>query len=636
MTKILEVVLGLKDKLSGPVKRSASIAQKAAAPFRNLGKLVAGLIAAYAGYRAVTGFINFMKDAVRLAQEQEAAEIGLIAALRAKNQYTIEGFNVLREYAKEMQNAIGVGDEMTLQTMATIEAITGLSQQALPDAMKAVVQISELYGVQFKDAGILLAKTLSSNINAFSRYGIQVDTAASKTEKLAEILEKTSAGWDMAIERANTMEGATRILNAAWGDLKEEIGKVITQNPALIEILKLTTNKITEVTDSVVENRSAWIRWTGDVMFSTARAGLALGKFVAGLGVAWQAVKMGAYQIWSWLNAGETAFLKAVQDSVNLVIDAINILIARGVRSINKFIAAANTIFNANIGFMKAVKIGHVDLNYTIANFELSANKSAAATADAALTMRNYADTIVAMTEVQGELTDIQNELNSRTQELTGSSTAAAGASKALADTLDKTGGSAKDAADKVKELTDNIGALTIASAKLPPMSPITGAVAGAAGAATKWKTYTYGFEGKGEAWVKSFLGFEDMDDEGEKSGKRFGKSFWEAVAAAGIGAAAGGGGAKGILASILPIAGSAFGPIGTAIGGVLGNLFGGKASNRGANANNPVYTKDVGINELKNILLNIAKSGIVRQGAPALVATDGGTLRDSARRLQL
>ena len=77
-------------------------------------------------------------------------------------------------------------------------------------------------------------------------------------------------------------------------------------------------------------------------------------------------------------------------------------------------------------------------------------------------------------------------------------------------------------------------------------------------------------------------------------------------------------GGLGGGLEAAVGLAGSAFGPIGALIGGVLGSgirkLFGGKKKERGASPAAPVYTKDI---ELSNQLATyLAVTGQALRGS--------------------
>jgi cation transporter-like permease len=67
---------------------------------------------------------------------------------------------------------------------------------------------------------------------------------------------------------------------------------------------------------------------------------------------------------------------------------------------------------------------------------------------------------------------------------------------------------------------------------------------------------------------------------------------------------------------SMLPIVGSAFGPVGAAVGGVLASIFGGKQKQRGNDPANPLYVKDINTGSLITELMNLTKSLLARTGS--------------------
>jgi len=175
--------------------------------------------------------IGFMEDSIRLSNIQIKAEAQLAAAMKARGTYTDSALSSLKEYATALQRQVAIGDEVLLQTGAQIEALTGLSDVALQKAIRATVQLAETQDMELKPAGLLIAKTLVSQTNALTRYGITIDMHADKEGRLQQILDQTAAGWDMAKAAANTYEGAVINLNNVWGDLKETLGGFITQSP---------------------------------------------------------------------------------------------------------------------------------------------------------------------------------------------------------------------------------------------------------------------------------------------------------------------------------------------------------------------------------------------------------------------
>ena len=67
-------------------------------------------------------------------------------------------------------------------------------------------------------------------------------------------------------------------------------------------------------------------------------------------------------------------------------------------------------------------------------------------------------------------------------------------------------------------------------------------------------------------------------------------------------------------IGQALPLLGSAFGPVGSAVGGLLGGLFGKKA--KGDTPQNPVHVKVINPGDLATAMLNVTKTLIGQAGA--------------------
>jgi len=260
--KTIEIALKLRDDLSKGLRASATKAtaatnkiaagaKRVGASFKGAMLSVKGLVAAFLALAALRKVILWMKDSISLAVIQETAINNLNSALIAQGNYTVETSDALQLYARQLQRLVGIGDEVTLGVMATIEGLTGLSGDALPKAMKAVVQISKLYKVDYNAASILLGKTLTSSLNAFSRFGIQIDMTGDSMQRLEGILEGTKAGFIMAEKEVNTFGGTVNILKMAWDDLRESVGFWIGASPGVIAVLKAITTNIVDLDDAI-------------------------------------------------------------------------------------------------------------------------------------------------------------------------------------------------------------------------------------------------------------------------------------------------------------------------------------------------------------------------------------------------
>lgn len=258
---------GAQAKLAGIQKGGSSAAM---AVFKGFVAANLSLAALNKTYQATLGF---MKDSIQLSQVQLKAETQLAAALKAKGNYTVAAMQGLRDYTAEMQRQIGIGDEASMQIGAQIEALTGLSDVALQRAIKATAQLAEMQGMDLKASGLLVAKTIVSQTNALTRYGITIDMTKSGEERLQQLLDQTAAGWDMAKAKMNTYEGAMLNLNNSWGDLKETIGGFITKSPDIQTALRGIADAVIAINSALTDSPTA-----------ADNFGTAIGSAIIGIG----------------------------------------------------------------------------------------------------------------------------------------------------------------------------------------------------------------------------------------------------------------------------------------------------------------------------------------------------------------
>jgi len=271
------------------VKDKKGTVKKAQAELKGMGRVGAdsaaaiakGFISAQIAISAVRQIwgktIELAKESIALSQKQIKAEEQLTAALKAKGQYTDDALKSLKAYTSELQRQVNVGDEAALQIGAQIEALTGLSDVALQKAIKATIQLAETQDMELKPAGLLIAKTLASQTNALTRYGVTIDMHADKEGRLQQVLDQTAAGWDMALAAANTYEGSIKDINNSWGDLLETAGDFITRNPSLIDAFHGIARAIDEANKSLGDYRTGV-----DAIFNTYTASM-INAFAVGV-----------------------------------------------------------------------------------------------------------------------------------------------------------------------------------------------------------------------------------------------------------------------------------------------------------------------------------------------------------------
>ena len=245
---------------------------------------IGGLVAAYAGMRAIKGFIS---DSIKAANTQIEAETRLETMMMNVKGTTLEQVDVMKKYAGQLQKVGVIGDEVGIRGMAQL-ATFNLQSDSIETLSKGMYDLAvNQYGVnvsgeQMQGIANVIGKAMEGNAGALTRYGVTMTDAEKKQLKfgnqaersavIAKVLENNVGGINEAM--ANTAQGAMAQLNNGWGDMKEEVGKrllpVLTQFaiwaatkiPAIQDFFTSAMDKIAagiEMLKPVVGDVSAWI-----------------------------------------------------------------------------------------------------------------------------------------------------------------------------------------------------------------------------------------------------------------------------------------------------------------------------------------------------------------------------------------
>jgi len=259
-----EIAIVAKDKTGDGVKSAKSKIGKLTKTIKNYWAeiaVVAGTI--YGAIKAVKS----LTDAYGL---QEEAETKLTAALKATGRYSESTETALHNFAKEMQNATGIGDELTIAAAGIMTTFTNIATETFPDALEAAANMSKMFGQDLQQSIIQLGTALNdpiAGVGRLKRIGISFSEEQKKSIELfmeqndimsaqrviLDELELEIGGVARAMGK--TWKGQTEILTAAFGDLKEEMGRVIVNR--MEPMLPVITRMVTATKD--------WIKQKNDL-----------------------------------------------------------------------------------------------------------------------------------------------------------------------------------------------------------------------------------------------------------------------------------------------------------------------------------------------------------------------------------
>lgn len=211
--------------------------------------------AAAVTYLAGSAVIGALENFIEAGQESEDAINALNISLASSGTYSAEASKAFQEFATEMQNTVGISDEVILQQAAIARNFTKTNEEAIK-LTQAAVQLSAATG-----------KDLNSSIEALGKSVQGVGAGLSKSlpaiKGFTEEQLKAGAAVDFVLQRfggvaeakLQSFSGAVNSAKIAFSDIGEEIGTVIIKNPILIKVISLARDGFAALTKIVSNNK---------------------------------------------------------------------------------------------------------------------------------------------------------------------------------------------------------------------------------------------------------------------------------------------------------------------------------------------------------------------------------------------
>lgn len=200
---------------------------------------------------SVSGLVNIVEDSVQASADQEQAIQNLNTALALTGKFSDEASQRIQNLANSIQRTTTVEDDAVLSTAALIQNLGKLSVDGLERATSAAVDLSAALGIDLDSAATLVGKAATGNIAAFGRFGVEIQKGTTDAETFANALNKIEKSFGgAAAAQAQTFGGSLIQLKNSIGDAQEELGNLITQNPAVIASFKTLQATVVAASDS--------------------------------------------------------------------------------------------------------------------------------------------------------------------------------------------------------------------------------------------------------------------------------------------------------------------------------------------------------------------------------------------------
>jgi hypothetical protein len=226
---------------------------------QSITEFVAGYLTAtaiLAGVEAAfTSLVGVISDSIAQAAEAEDAQTGLVGALTAQGTAVPSVITAFENYAAALAKTTIYSDDAVVAAEKVLVLIGGVMPRDMEKALKATTQLAAGLGIELPAAARLLAKAADGNVTALKKYGVEVEDSGGKTKDFAGILVAIDKQFgDIAQRMAETYAGQVKKAGNAWDEVKESMGKAITDNETVRTALKALNALIVTNTGELKQN----------------------------------------------------------------------------------------------------------------------------------------------------------------------------------------------------------------------------------------------------------------------------------------------------------------------------------------------------------------------------------------------
>lgn len=239
--------------ISAPFKKGMGALKGFGSALISTKGLVAGLVAALAA-RGLFGALSAVTEAASI---QEDAINSLNTAMKLSGEFSADASKEMQDFASNLQGVSKFGDEAILSQLALAKAF-GASNEQAKLIVTAAAELSAATGKSLEEANRQISKTLGGFAGELGEVNPAIKSLTEEQLKAgaaAKILIDQYGG--SAASQIQTFSGAVTQTKNTFGDLLEQIGFVITRNPAVIKAINSLNKVFQNLIKFVTENQQA-------------------------------------------------------------------------------------------------------------------------------------------------------------------------------------------------------------------------------------------------------------------------------------------------------------------------------------------------------------------------------------------
>ena len=201
---------------------------KAKGMVKGFTKSILNIKTAITGAFALLGAGRLASDSINAFQKQEQAVRSWQESIKSMGRTTKGLDKNIQKLATNIQANGIIGDEDILQGAAFLSTYGDITDDMLPRAIRAMVDLAAKTGGTTTNAAKLLGKASMGLVGALSIAGISLSDATKKSKDFGDILteiEQQVGGINAALGK--TASGALTQFGNAVGDVKESLGEIL-------------------------------------------------------------------------------------------------------------------------------------------------------------------------------------------------------------------------------------------------------------------------------------------------------------------------------------------------------------------------------------------------------------------------
>lgn len=166
---------------------------------------------------------NALAAPVMAFREEEKAVNALTQAMVNSGVFTKQLRDDYLAQAAALQKLTTFADDQVIAAQAALQGMIG-EQKITKELTMAVADLATAKGIDLVSAAEMVGKTIGSSTNALAKQGIEVDSNASKQEKLAQVIDGINGKWKGQAVAAAQGLGSLEQLKNVISDISENLG----------------------------------------------------------------------------------------------------------------------------------------------------------------------------------------------------------------------------------------------------------------------------------------------------------------------------------------------------------------------------------------------------------------------------